>query len=161
RDLLDQGFGDNPHVLLTDFQLGMEHVLVSANHDHSSRETYWIAVFPADRAVGPESVRLLLKTDLPVSRNVMRQLAQETQLQGVIRRRPTEDETKLLSRLLLTDYPGTDLNHCLVLDHHATGTRLPDRGSLAAVSAGVGGVFVLLSVPVVVLWWVLDRRTAK
>jgi hypothetical protein len=161
QDLIDQGAGDNPHVLLTDFQLGMDHVLVTTDRAHSHRETYWIGVFPAGGGAGRERLRLLLKTDLPASRTSMQQLAQETQLQGIVRRQPSETEADAIRRLLLTDYPGTDLNHCLVLDHHATGTRLNDRGTMAALSAGIGGVLVLLSIPTGVLWWVLDRRSAK
>jgi hypothetical protein len=160
RELMDLGPGDNTHVLLTDFQLDTSHVVITTEKDGPRRETYWVALFPADGAIDPGKLRLLLKTDRLASRTELRQLARETQLQGIVLRHEAPTESEPGGRLLRDAYPGADLRNCLVLVHRATGSRVSEPPP-AVVVAPVGVGLLLLGAAAGLLWWLLDRRRAR
>jgi hypothetical protein len=119
-DLIAKGPGDNGHVIVTDFALLTDSIVVESGSENSRTwNGAWVPMVPKDQAKAGNSAqafRLIINTHKAKNEQRLTALANEDKIQGTI----TYDIKSLdakTEKLLRDRYPGTDFESCQILDH--------------------------------------------
>jgi hypothetical protein len=119
-DLIDKGPGDNGHVIVTDFAVLTDSIVVERGSKNSPTwNDAWVPMVPKDQAKAGNSAqafRLILYTHKAKNEQQLTALANEDKLQGTIIYDIKSLDAKT-EKLLRDSYPGTNFESCLILDH--------------------------------------------
>jgi hypothetical protein len=147
QQLADNGYGDNAHVLLTDFRFADTFVYEKKDYG-DFWEKAWIPLVPADAEEDPASFRVVLETDDVHGDSNIEELAQQPKVQGVIWFFDSLDsETQ---GLLESDFPETDFAKCLIVKQVELGEKqMPAATSLCCLVPG--GLLLLVGAAITIL----------
>jgi hypothetical protein len=150
KQLLEQGCGDNAHVLLTDVKVLAADHLVESRKDNGEWVRTCIPLRPVEVEADPETIRLVLvSTEVPGEQALLR-LAGQDRVQGLVYH-DTLAAAPATADLFTKRFPNTDPSRCLLLEHRETGSRLWPR-EIGFLLLG-GGVVLLVLGLVATAWW--------
>jgi hypothetical protein len=158
-ELLEHGYGDNPHVLVTDFVWDDGYVGV-APHNGEQWTKVWIPLWRPDERGDPGQAPRR-RSDRARAVFVSRKLTQEGEvarlmrsnvIEGLVSVRAWGDEgfDSLSKYELERSYPGIDFSKCIIIEDRATGETSVWEPVAAAVAVGGGGL-ALITTGIIIL----------
>ena len=141
--LMSAGFGDNAHVLLTDFAFS-EHYVVEEKLG-GSWEKAWCPLLSPNKPIG-QPLRVVLATEEVHGEASAVQLRQEPRIQGVVGMFSSLGKDK--QKLLEDDFPGTDFDQVFVVRHLELGSTQPPA-ELGFCCMAPGGLLLIIAVSLV------------
>ena len=153
QQLVESGYGDNAHVLLSEFEF-YESYIVDEKQISGYWEKVWFPlVFPDGAADQP--LRVVLATEEVHGESSAAEFIKQQQIQGVIGMFSSLSSEE--RELLEADFPETDFDNVYVIRHVELGsTQPPAAAALCCMAPGV--ILLLGGVVVIILGARLSRR---
>ena len=146
RTLIDRGPGDNVYVVLTDYRLLGDAIVIETGRLKVKQEPWkqaWIPIAPADeKETVEESFAVILETRKVTTRKELDALQSSAQIRGMV----INDISSLgrkEEKLLRQSYPEVDFKKCWIIKHEET----PEATVFGMVMGWTcGGLLVLVGV---------------
>ncbi len=163
--LIADGPGENRHVRITQFAFGGGYVEVDESNNYPK---YWIPVYPASEEDaqnhledpgGPFHVLIVTEKKPQNGHRLDRHFAKAKPIEGVVTYEDGVRSWTTLGRQLLKMYPGTDLDHCLVIEEEPRIWSASSLQWLYRVGVGMlaGGAALILVLSALII---RDHRVA-
>ena len=158
-ELAKDGFGDNAHVVLTDFELLLDETVYETEGLSTTWEKVWIPMVPAGLDEQPSSISVLLEsTDVKGEQGLVA-LAEVEKIQGVVDvlYGLGSEERELFEE----SFPEANLDDCLVVTQVELGHReLPATFWLVLMVVGFSILFVSLCILAYGFFFIRPRMLA-
>ena len=113
-ELIENGPGDNAHVLLKDFLITPAFVYETGKS--GNWKTVWVPAVPHTMQSVPNDVRLIVKSSRIRSESELDTLANQDKLQGLVVNKIASLGSKE-RKILTQNYPKTDFDKVYILEH--------------------------------------------
>lgn len=154
--LASEGYGDNAHVLITDFELLTDDYVIEQEAISGKWTKVWVPLSPAG-ANERGAFRVVLESDDVSNEESLERLAEQEKIQGRV-----DVNFSLASEergLLEEGYPDAELDDLLVVEMVPLGHVEPGAG-YSLVFAGFGGMLLLIGVATILVGKRLSRTPA-